>query len=201
MPKVSTEYRAARREEIADAALRCFSERGFQATSMADIIEASGLSAGAIYGHYAGKQQIVIAVAERILGQRSIELEHFASAESIPSPAEVIRMMVTRVAGEFAGTRALLQVWAEAVVSPEITELVDRVFARVRAALVLYLGAWAAQNPHPTREHPEEWAQAIAPVLFGIGQGYVVQSTLLVSFDADAYFAGVEVLFARPEGA
>jgi len=195
MPRVTTEYRQARRDQIADAALRCFSERGFQATSMADIIDASGLSAGAIYGHYTGKQQIVMAVAERILGERSVELERFASAEVIPSPADVIRLMVTRVANEFDGTGALLQVWAEAVVTPEITALVDRVFARVRAALTSFLTAWATQNPHPSRPDPAEWAEAVSPVLFGIGQGYIVQSSLLASFDADDYFAGVSTLF------
>jgi AcrR family transcriptional regulator len=198
MPRVTTEYRQARRDEIADAALRCFSQRGFQATSMADIIEASGLSAGAIYGHYASKQEIILAVAERILGQRSVELAHFAGADVIPSPADVIRLMVTRVAGEFDGTGALLQVWAEAVVTPEITTLVDRVFGRVRAALTLYLEAWANQNPSPSRPDSGEWAGAVALVLFGIGQGYIVQSSLLRSFDADAYFAGVEALFAEP---
>ena len=195
MPKVTTEYRQARRDEIADAALRCFAQRGFQATSMADIIEASGLSAGAIYGHYAGKQEIIMAVAERILGERSIELEHFAVADAMPSPAEVIRLMVTRVADEFSGTQSLLQVWAEAVVTPEIITLVDSVFTRVRAALTHYLTAWATQNPHPSRHNPVEWAEAVALVLFGIGQGYVVQSTLIASFDADAYFAGVDELF------
>jgi AcrR family transcriptional regulator len=195
MPRVTTEYRQARRDEIADAALRCFSERGFQATSMADIIEASGLSAGAIYGHYTGKQDIVLAVAERILGQRSLELEVFAAAEAIPSPADVIRLMVTRVADEFDGTGALLQVWAEAVVTPEITILVDRVFARVRVALTRFLAAWAVQNPHASRPDPSEWAETVAPVLFGIGQGYIVQSSLLASFDGDDYFAGVGALF------
>ena len=62
--------------------------------------------------------------------------------------------MVTRVAGEFAGTQSLLQVWAEAVVTPEITDLVEGVFARVREALTHYLTAWAAQNPQPTRADP-----------------------------------------------
>ena len=50
MPKVSEQHREARRDQIVDAALRCFSRKGFQRTSMADIIAESGLSAGAIYG-------------------------------------------------------------------------------------------------------------------------------------------------------
>ena len=53
MPKVTDEYRIAKREEIADAALRAFRRKGFQGASMADIIAESGLSAGAIYGHFA----------------------------------------------------------------------------------------------------------------------------------------------------
>ena len=42
MPKITDAHRESRRDQILDAALACFAERGFQATSMADIIAASG---------------------------------------------------------------------------------------------------------------------------------------------------------------
>lgn len=38
-----------RREEILEAALKCFSKRGYHDTRMDDIINESGLSKGAIY--------------------------------------------------------------------------------------------------------------------------------------------------------
>ncbi|MGH3359366.1 MAG: TetR family transcriptional regulator, partial [Nocardioidaceae bacterium] len=49
MPKVSDAHRAARREQILDAAMSRFAVNGFQATGMADVIATAGLSAGAVY--------------------------------------------------------------------------------------------------------------------------------------------------------
>ena len=43
MPKVSEAHRESRRDQILDAALARFAERGFQATSMTDIFEAAAL--------------------------------------------------------------------------------------------------------------------------------------------------------------
>ena len=48
-----------RRELIIFSASLCFSRTGFHGTSMADIIQQSGLSAGQIYRHYSGKELIV----------------------------------------------------------------------------------------------------------------------------------------------
>ena len=75
MPKVTEAHRQARRSEITDAALRCFAAKGFRGTSMADIIAASGLSAGAIYGHYASKEELFAAAARQVLSARTVELE------------------------------------------------------------------------------------------------------------------------------
>ena len=42
-----------------------FARKGFQATSMADIIAESGLSAGGIYGLYKSKEDLIqVAIAE-----------------------------------------------------------------------------------------------------------------------------------------
>src|SRR5690349_24128257 len=93
MQKVTAEYRAARRDEITDAALRSFAANGFQRTSMADIIAESGLSAGAIYGHFESKQQIALAVAQRVLGARLGELKDRMRAGRLPDPDQVIAIM------------------------------------------------------------------------------------------------------------
>lgn len=45
-----------RREEILDAALACFLERGFAATTTDDIRTRSGASIGSIYHHFGGKE-------------------------------------------------------------------------------------------------------------------------------------------------
>jgi AcrR family transcriptional regulator len=46
------------RQAVLDAALQCFTEQGFAATTIADIRTRSGASTGSIYHHFAGKEQI-----------------------------------------------------------------------------------------------------------------------------------------------
>ena len=71
MPKVTAEHRAARRQQILEAAWITFARNGFHATSMADIIAESGLSAGAVYGYFRNKEDLIQQAAEATIGQAS----------------------------------------------------------------------------------------------------------------------------------
>ena len=59
-----------RREEILATALRLFAEKGYNATSMRDLAGAVGLTEGALYKHFAGKQELFEASIERVIGMR-----------------------------------------------------------------------------------------------------------------------------------
>jgi AcrR family transcriptional regulator len=52
----------ARRRQIVEAALSCFTELGFAETGMADICRKAGASVGSVYHHYAGKDRLAAAV-------------------------------------------------------------------------------------------------------------------------------------------
>jgi AcrR family transcriptional regulator len=52
----------SRRSEILDAALVCFSDRGFESTTIEDIRAHSGASVGSIYHHFGGKEQLADAL-------------------------------------------------------------------------------------------------------------------------------------------
>jgi AcrR family transcriptional regulator len=56
----------ATQQRILDAATMVFSARGFTATTMADIVAASGASIGSIYHHFGGKKELFLAIFERI---------------------------------------------------------------------------------------------------------------------------------------
>ena len=60
---------AQRREEILDAALLCFREKGFHAASMSYIAKAFGMSAGHIYNYFNSKEDIIGALVARWLKQ------------------------------------------------------------------------------------------------------------------------------------
>lgn len=65
MPKVTDAHLKARRQQIIDAAWACFARKGYHQTTMQDICEESGLSPGAIYRYFAGKEAIRTAVWDR----------------------------------------------------------------------------------------------------------------------------------------
>ena len=62
MPRISDERREARREQVLEAARACLEEHGLEAVSMEMIIARSGLSTGAVYGYFKGKNEIINAV-------------------------------------------------------------------------------------------------------------------------------------------
>lgn len=192
MPKVTEEYRTARRDEIADAALRAFRRKGFQATSMAEIIEESGLSAGAIYGHYPSKAALVVDVASRVVHGRIDEMEHLVDQTPMLPPPGVVRVLVASMTRELGSPAVMLQLWGEAVTETDIADLASTVLGRITAAWTHYTSLWHQR----THGLPEEEAEALAadqvPLLLAAVQGYVIQSSLLQDFDPEAYLASVE---------
>src|SRR5881392_4148153 len=57
------ESRAAR-EELLSAALRVFARRGYRAAGVDEIAAEAGYSKGALYWHFSGKEELLIALLE-----------------------------------------------------------------------------------------------------------------------------------------
>ena len=53
---------ASRRQAILDAALACFTNKGFTETTMEDIRIRSGASTGSIYHHFSNKEMLARAL-------------------------------------------------------------------------------------------------------------------------------------------
>lgn len=53
-------------QKILDTAERLFMEKGYERASLQDIIDATGLSKGAIYHHFASKEDIFYSVCDRV---------------------------------------------------------------------------------------------------------------------------------------
>lgn len=82
------------REQILDASLRLFSEKGFARTSVRDIAQASGITDAAIYYHFASKRDLF----EALLDERGFTaaLESLERAEVTAGPKEAIPEMALR---------------------------------------------------------------------------------------------------------
>lgn len=163
---------------------------------MADIIDASGLSAGAIYLQFASKQDIVTSVAEEIVGHRLGEISARLAHPPLPDPDELIRILMDGLASELGDTRLLVHLWGESFYFGGITELVEETFGRMRAMLADYLARWAQQNRGLDPDAAAEWGSATMPALLGLLQGHIIQSAILPDFDPEAYRAAVRRLFS-----
>jgi len=197
VPKVTEEYRAARRDEIAVAALRAFRRTGFQATSMADIIAETGLSAGAIYGHYPSKSALVVGVATRIVGGRIDDIARLMDTTPMPPPPAVVRVLVTAIRREVGDPAVLLQLWGEAVTDPEIADLTIGTVGRLKVALARYASQWHQRTHGLPPDEADALATEQVPLLLSAVQGYVIQSTVDADFDGERYLDAVERYLPR----
>jgi AcrR family transcriptional regulator len=187
MPKVSEQHRLDRQDEIIDAALRAFRRKGFQATSMAEIISESGLSAGAIYGYFAGKSEIVLAVATKIVGARVVDIDNLARLDPMPEPARVIHMLLDGLIASVGQPAVLVQVWGEAATDPALRTLCVEIFASLRNALTAYLAQWQQVEHGMSATEARHVAMSQAPLFLSAVQGFVVQDSLLSDFDREHY--------------
>src|SRR5690348_16460533 len=54
----------ATKQAILDAAKQLFTEKGYEATTINDIVAQSGISVGSVYHHFGGKAEVFMALAK-----------------------------------------------------------------------------------------------------------------------------------------
>ncbi|QYJ02733.1 TetR/AcrR family transcriptional regulator [Nocardioides panacisoli] len=192
MPKVTEEHRAARREQIVRAMLRCVAQDGFHRTTMAAVIRESGLSAGAVYLYFRNKQDLIRAIAETAIADVAVVVEEAAEAEELPDPERVVLDLTQRIVdlGEAHGVelhRVALQTWAEAVRDPEVLEIARGEAGRIAAAWVTYARRAIEAGFLPADAEPTRVARA----LMGLLPGFMLQRLVFPDVTPAAYAAGL----------
>jgi len=79
-----------RREEILDAAQRLFAERGYDGTSISDIIAVIRVSKGAFYHHFAAKEDLLEGIACRHAEQTAALTHNVLNDETLDCFAKLI---------------------------------------------------------------------------------------------------------------
>jgi AcrR family transcriptional regulator len=186
VPKRSQEYRDARREQILDAARRCFIRNGFHETSMQDLFAEADMSAGAVYRYFAGKDEVILAIAEENLRDVLALLHSFAAdphRDGIGSTlAAVLEMVRTRNTEDELGSLALL-VWAEALRNPALRERFAASLTQMRTDFAKVVAERQGAGLLPA----DVDAEAIAGFMLATIPGFILQLSIL----GDASVAGV----------
>lgn len=63
-PKVSEDYKERKKEILLECALKCFGEKGYQSTTMDDIVAYSKTSKGLIYNYFKSKEELYITLMQ-----------------------------------------------------------------------------------------------------------------------------------------
>ena len=128
MPRITAERREERRQQIIQATLRCAIRLGLHHVTMAEVISESGLSAGAVYGYFATKDELLTAVADSKLGMLNGVFTEMLADGAAPSPGEVLERLGSQLAEAGTGpegdaTVVIVQAWGQAVQGGEFAEL------------------------------------------------------------------------------
>ncbi|MGH7925282.1 MAG: TetR/AcrR family transcriptional regulator [Candidatus Binatus sp.] len=84
---------------LIDAAMDLFASYGYRGTSLARIARAAGVTKGALYWHFADKEDFFIAVVDKVLGEWELVFEKSAhAANAVEFRAEFGRMFDTMAA-------------------------------------------------------------------------------------------------------
>ncbi len=73
-----------RKQEILDAAERLFEVKGFEGTSISNILEETGIARGTLYYHFKSKEELLDAVIERMLERMTARAGEIVSRKEIP---------------------------------------------------------------------------------------------------------------------
>jgi AcrR family transcriptional regulator len=128
----------ARPEEILDAALIEFDERGFEAARMEDIAKAAGISKAAIYLYFPSKMALLEALIEAKVAPLAAQAQKLAAAGQA-DPLNALKLFATVAAARMADPKVIAVPRLVIGISgrfPEIAEYYrTHVVAKARGAL------------------------------------------------------------------
>lgn len=139
------ELHKRRRMQVLRAAADGFARKGIHQTTMQEICEASGISAGALYRYFPTKKSIIVAFAEEERDETAKLISHLNSSPNIVAAfTQIVPELVDGLTDETYG-RLTLEVAAEATRNPAVKAAFDQNEAELceRLSVALHKGQTA----------------------------------------------------------
>jgi AcrR family transcriptional regulator len=176
MTTISTNS-AQERQQVVDAAVNCFIERGIAAVSMDEIVEKSGLAPEVAHQHFATKNDIL-----RVLGARnkiaaSGVLRELLQETTLPPVDEIVARVVTFFQASLDSgdpVSVAPQAWGVAMYDGEVDVIMRDVFAELRDLWIQLSTRMVNEGQLPEDADPGD----VGRTLMAIVIGYMVQSLL-----------------------
>ena len=202
MPRITEERREARREQILDAARACLLEHGLEAVSMEMIIVRSGLSTGAVYRYFKGKDEIIGAAVASSASEISAAVAPILMNPTSRLPSQLVEELLAAWVGyAHSGGGAAVGVdrrptalhgWSYAQTDPQLKAALQASLRGFREACVPIIKQWQADGVVAGGVEPD----AVAQLLLSISLGFVAQRALTGDAEVEAHAGALAALTA-----
>jgi TetR/AcrR family transcriptional regulator, transcriptional repressor for nem operon len=158
-------------EVVLDAAVQCFWSRGYESTSVKDLIERTGITAASLYNAYGDKRSIYRAALDRYvessIGARIQRCEALPPRTAIVAFFDEIlrRSLKDR---EHKGCLVVNSALEMAPHDPEFRRSIARVLKRIETFFLICVENGQADGSIACSTRPEALAQHLLGVLMGI---------------------------------
>jgi len=154
MPRVTAAHEQAVRARIVAAAVRVFAEKGYHGATMQDVVRESGLSIGAIYTWFKGKDELFLAACESTTGMGMGELAARVAAgrSTVERLAIAIGFFLDAVDEPNGGSgmaSVLVVQWSRAEQEPSVREMLLRRRAQLEGAGRMLIAEGVARGELP----------------------------------------------------
>lgn len=131
MPKIVD--KAKMQEDILNAAMGVFVEKGFHASSVSDIARAAGLAKGTLYLYFDSKEAMTTAIVDRHFATLEDQIAHGAPSETLDAFLEELLRTMDIPAEQSSFRRVFFEVFGPSFASDAFTSHVARFFDRLGA--------------------------------------------------------------------
>ncbi len=168
----------AARDELLAAALRVFAERGYGQAGVDEIAAAAGYSKGALYWHFSGKEELLLALLEERIDAPMREM--VALLESAPPERDMSVVASREFARRLSRQREAVllerEYWTLAIRDPELRARYAEREAELRGALAGALEARARHLGTPDLVMPaEDVARVVMSIIGGLSVDELIE--------------------------
>ncbi|MFJ3190534.1 TetR/AcrR family transcriptional regulator [Streptomyces halstedii] len=199
MARVSQEHLDARRRQILGGAARCFARNGFHGTSMQDVLKEVGLSAGAVYRYFAGKDELIAAIADEAFEYIRRAFSEAAGISPPPTPDVLLGRVVRGVfTGQVYGLERracaalIVQVWAESMRNEPLARTLGDGYTGMRTGWAELVKAYRAAGVL----RADVAADDVARTMIATAQGFIAQEALFGGVEPEALENGLRGLMS-----
>lgn len=164
---VDAEARAERRAQILSAAQRCFTRKGFHATTTAELSAEAGISVAGLYQYFPSKEDLVLALIEVDLRQGILLVDQIIENDDFFEGLERAAQAILEHESLRAFGVIRLEILAEATRSSTVSDMVASSDQRFIAALVRAISL--AQARGQLRDDLDPYETAIAIICLNDG--------------------------------